>query len=857
MRFLQVVAAMVVSFSLLGLSQDISQNTPIPQSAIDALNSGQYTDAQIAEAAQQYQQNGEVTISEENQSDTDNDHTERSSEESEEETDDQAGGKGGRIYRPRFSIENYLDRSKTLPFDHTYGRSVFKEFSRPGVAFETPDNYILIPGDEVILRFWGSYTLDKRTTVSPDGYIYFDPIRKQQHVTGMTYGALKAIVGDIVESKIGVDGEVRVISNRKIKINVAGEAKNPGSISVPPFYNFWQTLMVSGGPSSMGSIRNIALVRQGEVVNKIDIYAFLQSGEWPDVGMRENDLLFFSRRGAVAGVGDFVNRPGVYELTAEETLKELVSHAGGLSTSELSSVIHVDRLIPLQQIRQDGPTRTTLDISLVGENWETVSINNLDLLYSKPKSARYENDVTITGNGVFVPGRYAIGAEIRTLKDLVDKAGGLTPGHYTRAEIVRPTTTGTRSVAMDLSSTAELAQFQLIAGDVVKTYHETQFISLTNVRSTGFFRETIQVPFSETISLLSLIQRSKGIREGALDYVLVIKTDLYGNVSYNKYDISDSVMLQSVLLDPRDQVMAFDYRDFNHVPPVTVLALGREPLKINYSDQLTMDIIIHKLKGLDYFLDKDRVEILTPLLSDFNKISAAKTVELSAQNLEDVSLISAGAIVSFRGDPRKSPPKIVTLSGAFQSPGSYGLTRRDETLSSIIKRSGGLHPGANPHSIKVIRRGGQDTVGISPRRVNPLRLRNDWIVADGDRIHVQQDMSYVRVQGAVFDPSLVPYDQSFSWRDYINRGAGGALDTADMRKTFIRYPNGTTVRARRNWISNADVVSGSTIIVPIKPYIEPKEEKSKIDSEDILRFLTVISTAASTLLTLIIVADRI
>jgi len=212
-------------------------------------------------------------------------------------------------------------------------------------------------------------------------------------------------------------------------------------------------------------------------------------------------------------------------------------------------------------------------------------------------------------------------------------------------------------------------------------------------------------------------------------------------------------------------------------------------------------------------------------------------------------------VVFFRKDPRKSGAEYVYVEGEVASPGRYGLLTLNERLSAVIARSGSLTPRANPHSMHVIRAGYDDPIPVIVGNVKPLKFEHDWILNQGDRIVVRRDDYVVRVEGAVFDPRPVAYQKSYSWRDYIRYGAGGALDTADIRRTYIRHPNGATYRARESWLTDSRVVSGSVIVVPYKPYKPPKEEK-KAGMDDLVKLLGIISTGATTLLTLLIVSER-
>jgi hypothetical protein len=139
-----------------------------------------------------------------------------------------------------------------------------------------------------------------------------------------------------------------------------------------------------------------------------------------------------------------------------------------------------------------------------------------------------------------------------------------------------------------------------------------------------------------------------------------------------------------------------------------------------------------------------------------------------------------------------------------------------------------------------------------------LYFVNDWIMNNNDRITVGRNDYAVEVAGAVFDPRVVAWHPGYGWKDYVRKGAGGPLDTADVKRTYVQYPNGITKKAHTGWCifsSNADVYPGSRVIVPFKPYVPPPKECE--NKPDYTKPISMISGTLLSVLSLILIANQL
>ena len=176
-----------------------------------------------------------------------------------------------------------------------FGRDIFNNKSltfEPVMNIATPQNYVLGPGDQLIIDVYGASQESVSLTVSPDGDITipdFGPI----HVSGLTVSAAQ----NRIRSKLGSYYESSNIKaslgqTRTILVNVMGEVKAPGTYTVSAFATVFHALYMAGGVSDLGTLRNIKVFRQGKLISTVDIYEFILNGRLAgNVRLADNDVV--------------------------------------------------------------------------------------------------------------------------------------------------------------------------------------------------------------------------------------------------------------------------------------------------------------------------------------------------------------------------------------------------------------------------------------------------------------------------------------------------------------------------------------------------------------------------------------
>ncbi|MBN1130557.1 MAG: SLBB domain-containing protein, partial [Chitinispirillaceae bacterium] len=326
-----------------------------------------------------------------------------------------------------------------------FGRHLFTQKFLPPPYTDIPDDYVIAPGDEILLRFWGRYNQERTYLIGKDGYVFIEPLNRQAYLIGMTYGALKAMVQRVSTSSPGVEGDVRVVSAHPLYIHIAGNAQNPGTIHGPASYSFWQFLMLSKGPATNGSVRDIRVSRSGREIAKIDLYEFLMHGKKPIVALRNEDLIFFGQAQAIVRIGSLVKRPGLYELKQTERLGDLVTVAGGFPCTAFAPGISILRTVDINEKTSSTFPFKVMDIDLTKKGWEATPLRDGDIITARDMAPLAANDLYITGSGIAVPGTYSLPVTPWSAGNLIKEAGGLAPGAHRAAELLRLSPDGRRT----------------------------------------------------------------------------------------------------------------------------------------------------------------------------------------------------------------------------------------------------------------------------------------------------------------------------------------------------------------------------------------------------------------------------
>lgn len=257
-----------------------------------------------------------------------------------------------------------------------------------------PAEYVLGPGDELLIRGWGTIDIDFRATIDRNGTITIPTIGSVVLAgvkAGDADGIIRSAVGKLYK---GVTVNVNFGQLRAITIYVVGQAKRPGTYTVSSLSTLVTALFASGGPNANGSMRRVQVKRAGRVVAELDLYAFIAKGDKSaDVKLLDGDSIFIpAASGHVALVGK-VNSPAIYELkTGGDTIESMLDFAGGMPVVADPRRAFLERIDPSK-----NRPRSVEQFALDGASLKR-SLKDGDVLNITSITPEFSNAVILRGN---------------------------------------------------------------------------------------------------------------------------------------------------------------------------------------------------------------------------------------------------------------------------------------------------------------------------------------------------------------------------------------------------------------------------------------------------------------------------
>ena len=301
-----------------------------------------------------------------------------------------------------------------------YGADFFNTFQTTYMPINEPNpdsGYSLDIGDILEIQLVGQSDYIKDFPVKRDGSINLPDIGKI-NIAGLSISqASKLIKSKINSAFIGTEAFISLSEIRDVNILVSGNAQNPGIYTLSGNSNILHALSISGGINEYGSLREINLIRDNEVIESLDLYDLLINGEYDlKKRLRSGDVIFVEPRKNVVTINGAVKRPAKYEALNEQNLFSIISYANGMKRTADRENIFLERIL-------DGTLKT---IPIRNEiQFETIKAIDGDSIYIREYPYR---SAKISG-AVVKPGSYTMSAG-ETINDLIEKAGGTTENAY-------------------------------------------------------------------------------------------------------------------------------------------------------------------------------------------------------------------------------------------------------------------------------------------------------------------------------------------------------------------------------------------------------------------------------------------
>jgi protein involved in polysaccharide export with SLBB domain len=313
----------------------------------------------------------------------------------------------------------YLFNNKNLTFN-------------PNINIQTPKNYEIGIGDQIIINIWGNSQNNYQLTVNTNGQILIPDVGPV-YIAGSTFQEaenrviqrLTAIYSDMGGNNPQTFAQVNMGQLRSIQVNLLGEVTAPGTYTLPVTATVFNGLYLSGGPNQIGSFRNIKIIRNNKVFKTIDIYKFLVNADPSEnILLKDDDIIFIPAAEKRVEVNGEFKRNGIFELKEGEMLSDLIRFAGGFTENSYLSKIQIYR-----------KTQQGFQISDIAfAQLTSTPLLNGDEIRNKQILNTFENRVTISG-AVYRPGDYEW-HEGLTLNELIMKADSILPDAFLNRGII-------------------------------------------------------------------------------------------------------------------------------------------------------------------------------------------------------------------------------------------------------------------------------------------------------------------------------------------------------------------------------------------------------------------------------------
>ncbi|MEL0638699.1 SLBB domain-containing protein [Marinomonas sp. TI.3.20] len=725
-----------------------------------------------------------------------------------------------------------------------------------------PNNYMIAPGDEINIQLFGNQNQSYHLSVSRDGSIQFPSLGPIQ-VAGQEFSELKnSLTQQIKKQILGVSVSISLGSLRTMQVYVTGDVYQPGAYNIPSLATVTQALIAAGGFRKTGSLRNIVVRRDHKVVNRLDLYNLLLSGDSKhDIRLEPGDTVFVGAKGTSATITGQVRRSAVYETKPNETLGDLLKNAGGSTADAYLQQVEIKRYEP------NGVHIITADLTT--SKGKGLPLKDGDRVSLKKVSDQLQNAVLIRG-AVTRQGAYAFHKGMK-IADLFSSArDDLLPNtDESYALVVRETGLQHNIKVMQfnlgkaLSVPSGKQNLALQDGDQVFVFSDELNVKAwqepkpVNHKATkGNSEDTQEKPELDPTTGVQLIKNSQ------------VTTNLFESQKEEGQQAgpdSRQTLLKPIIDRLRQQAI--------NGQPLEVYEIAGEvafPGAYPLVEGATLKGALEASGGLLESAAKDQAELTRAVVMpgqvslNHQRFDIARIL---ANQEPDFRLVSKDRI-EIQRKTNWSLNNKVEIQGEVRHPGTYTIGK-GENIADLVARAGGLTRYAYPtgaiFSREVLRvqeqqrmkmlseNLRQEIASLALRRqtssaqyttspsdalnvvkdlntvpamgrlvINlPSILRgnenSDVMLENGDKLFIPPMRNTIAVVGQVQMASNFTFDPSKSVQEYINM-TGGEKKQADLNRIYVIRANGSVMLPNQSyWFTRGSkpLEPGDAIVVPI------------------------------------------
>ena len=722
-----------------------------------------------------------------------------------------------------------------------YGYNIFKGNGfltfQANSNISTPSDYILGTGDNIYVDIYGESESYFNGQISPEGEVIFEnigPINLNGLDIKMAKRRLKSkfskVYSGLVNNRTFINVSIGV--PRTIKVNIVGEVNLPGTYSFSALNTVYNAIYVAGGINENATLRDIKVFRKNKLINTVDIYNYLNSGDGSSNVRLENDDLIlvgpYSNRIRIEGE---IKNPGRFEFTKNESLKDLLNYAGGFSEKAFKKSIKLTRVIDNQLM--------VMDVN--EDQYKSFEPKSGDLFKVDRILETYKNRVILKG-AVQRPGIFSLDDKM-TVSQLIKKANGLKPDALIANAYIKRTNSdfSTINISFNLDKLikGEIEDIILNKEDVLTIISKNDLINDQFIKISGEVSKPGIFPYSNDISLSDIIILSGGFNDKSFANRIEITRRISKN-SLTEQNISEIITLdlssdldslETIILEPYDEVIIRKNPNFYAQRYVSIEGQVNYPGKYAISSfNERISNLLERSGGIKSFAYKKGATLI-------------RKTEFFKKDSEEIKQINS---LNNLKDKLNKDPELLTeseslllkrIENSLKILGDQSNNEKDflsyakrERINDIVKRN-----SLNEDQISI---GQSEAIGINLDEIiqNP-ESKSNLLLQEGDLLIIPKKQETVRLRGMLLYPTTVRFKNNKSFKYFIN-SAGGFDVNAKRSGAYVVYANGDVSRTKKFLFLNIypKIEPGAEIIVPAQPI------KSPIGVSQILNYTTGLAT---------------
>jgi len=744
-----------------------------------------------------------------------------------------------------------------------FGKHIFRDGSigtfEVSKDYIPNDSYILGPGDVVTVSIFGKSQADLQFTIKPDGFIEPGNLPKI-YLKGVSLGQARKIVERRLRNFYQFQSgqfALTLTTARTLTIQITGAVAKPGSYTLSAYNTAFNALIAAGGPSKLGTVRNIQVINGGKV-KELDVYEYLfNPKKQKDYYLQNNDILYVPFIGDLVEVKGSVKQVGVFEMKDKETFGDLLTYAGGYLSDALEDEI--------QLVRKNAEGSFVKEYS--GAELASLTFEDGDKVIVATQTSDKKDYVELKGL-VDYPGVYGI-RDYPSLKVLLEKVGlreetRMDVGYLTRLRSDGTTALQSFSLEEVLNGGADVP---LMAEDVIQILDKRNYVDRATVKVTGEVRNPASYTVDEALTIPALVDLSNGLtQEAKRDAAYVFRTYPNGKTEVLPVVLDDT----SFKFMDGDELRILSEKTFFDGAMISVSGEVKIPLEMPYDASITLSDVVELAGGLTFAADSSQLVVYR---MNFSGEETGQLVEVP------LNLSTDGA---FKFEPfdalvvRKKNgfefQQFISISGEVMYPGRYAI-KDGETVKDVILKAGGLTKDAFPEAA-TFEREGKGRVFISIDKILGISTSYENIeMLAGDQIYIPtEDMTveillanteaaeYGQYKGDYDRESVfVAYVAGKSARWYVKNMVGGFGEEAKRTDVNVVYANGTVKDFKwyRPTYRYPKVKPGSMVVVGKKSEKKKEEQAKKKSNFDWQDFSGTLMSQVTSILSIYVLATQL